>query len=156
MIQNLSDFLRGTLKQDDQQLVPLRDELQHLQLYLDIEKVRFGHRLNTAIDYTEAALDMKLPSLLLQPVVENAIKFGLYDTTENITINISAAVASRQLLLKVEKPFDTETASGREGSGFGLSSVKRRLYLLYARKDLLQTEQDGSQFITSIKIPQHD
>ncbi|MDX5482023.1 MAG: histidine kinase, partial [Hymenobacteraceae bacterium] len=80
MIQQLSDFLRGTLRKDDQQLVSLADELQHLRLYLDIEKVRFGHRLQTAIEVQDEAMNMRLPGLLLQPVVENAIKFGLYGT----------------------------------------------------------------------------
>src|SRR6201996_4494560 len=80
MIHQLSDFLRGTLKKDDQLLVPLSDELQHLNLYLDIEKVRFGHRLQTEISCDERSGTSMLPSMLLQPIVENAIKFGLYDT----------------------------------------------------------------------------
>src|SRR5580692_11331453 len=82
MIQHLSDFLRGNLRKEEQQWVPLSEELQYLQLYLEIEKVRFGHRLSTLIDHDEASLSMKLPPMLLQPIVENAIKFGLYDTTE--------------------------------------------------------------------------
>src|SRR6185436_1417225 len=73
MIQQLSDFLRGTLKKDDQQLVSLSEELQQLQLYLEIEKVRFGHRLRTEITNDERSLSLQLPSLLLQPIVENAI-----------------------------------------------------------------------------------
>ncbi|RYF49615.1 MAG: sensor histidine kinase, partial [Cytophagaceae bacterium] len=80
MIHQLSDFLRGTLKKDDQLLVPLTDELAHLNLYLEIEKVRFGHRLQTEISCDDKCGESVLPSLLLQPLVENAIKFGLYDT----------------------------------------------------------------------------
>ena len=76
MIQQLSDFLRGTLKKDDQQWSTLEEEIQYLRLYLDIEKVRFGYRLQTEIIYADEVLLLKLPSLLLQPVVENAIKFG--------------------------------------------------------------------------------
>src|SRR5690606_35869240 len=78
MVHQLSEFLRGTLHKDEQTLVPFSDELRHLQLYLDIEKVRFGNRLKTEIDTHETCLNLKLPSLILQPVVENAIKFGLY------------------------------------------------------------------------------
>src|SRR5688572_10524666 len=88
MIQQLSDFLRGTIKKDDQQYVSLDEEMKHLHLYLDIEKVRFGHRLKTEITQTEEAQRMVLPSLLLQPLVENAIKFGLYDTIGEITIRL--------------------------------------------------------------------
>ncbi|MGH2566083.1 MAG: sensor histidine kinase, partial [Ginsengibacter sp.] len=65
MIQQLSDFLRGTLKKDDQQWSTLEEEIQYLRLYLDIEKVRFGHRLQIEIIYTDEALLLKLPSLLL-------------------------------------------------------------------------------------------
>src|SRR6202012_3533912 len=90
MIQQLSDFLRGNLKKEEQQWVPLEEELQYLELYLDIEKVRFGHRLSTDISCEEGCRGMKLPPMLLQPIVENAIKFGLYDTTEAVTISIRA------------------------------------------------------------------
>lgn len=153
MIQQLSDFLRGTLKKEDHQWTSLNEELQHLQLYLEIEKVRFGHRLSTNINNnTDASL--RLPAMLLQPVVENAIKFGLYDTTDAITISIAAKQDDSNLLIEVRNPFDPETSSPKKGTGFGLSSVQRRLYLLFARNDLLRTEINGNIFITTIKIPQ--
>jgi LytS/YehU family sensor histidine kinase len=154
MIQQLSDFLRGTLKKEENQWISLDDELQHLQLYLDIEKVRFGHRLNTAINSSEAAGKLQLPSMLLQPLVENAIKFGLYDTTESVTINIGAEQENNNLIISIQNPFDPETSSPKQGTGFGLSSVQRRLYLLFARNDLLHTRHTDNLFTTVIKIPQ--
>jgi LytS/YehU family sensor histidine kinase len=154
MIQQLSDFLRGTLKKEAHQWTSLDEELQHLQLYLDIEKVRFGHRLRTEL--VNEAGPARLPAMLLQPVVENAIKFGLYDTTGDILITIHAQKAGDDLLLKVSNPFDPETALPNKGTGFGLSSVQRRLYLLFARADLVKTTTEGANFITTIKIPQHD
>jgi hypothetical protein len=154
MIYQLSDFLRGTLKKEEQQLVNLEEELEYLALYLDIEKVRFGHRLSTIVDCEENCRLMKLPSLLLQPVVENAIKFGLYDTTDDITIRISATGKNNYLEVVVENPFDPETSSPKKGTGFGLSSVQRRLYLLFARNDLLETKTENNLFITKVKIPQ--
>ncbi len=154
MIQQLSDFLRGTIKKDDNTLLTLQEELNHLQLYLDIEKVRFGHRLNTVIGKHEETLALKLPSLLLQPIVENAIKFGLYDTIGEITISISAKKENTMLVIEVTNPFDPMTAVPQRGTGFGLSSVKRRLYLIYSRNDLLVTEQQENIFTTTIKIPQ--
>src|SRR5580704_9573476 len=126
MTQQLSDFLRGTLKKDDRQLVSLEEELQHLQLYLDIEKVRFGHRLGTIIHQDEDSLKLKLPSLLLQPIVENAIKFGLYDTVGAITIVIDTKTENQQLVIEIRNPFDPVTAQPRQGTGFGLNSVRRR------------------------------
>ena len=154
MVQQLSDFLRGTLKKEETQWVTLQEELQYLQLYLDIEKVRFGNRLATAISIEEEARQLKLPALLLQPVVENAIKFGLYDTTGETLIRIAARVEEGQLRIIVQNPFDPETSSPKQGTGFGLKSVQRRLYLLFARTGLLVTDAKENIFITEVTIPQ--
>lgn len=154
MIQQLSDFLRGTIKQDDQQLVTFEEEVKHLELYLEIEKVRFGYRLKTEMNYEPAINTCMLPSLLLQPLVENAIKFGLYDTVGEITIRIEVKRLNDQLIISIENPFDPETSQPRKGTGFGLNSVQRRLYLLYARNDLMTTGQIEKVFKTEVKIPQ--
>jgi two-component system, LytTR family, sensor kinase len=155
MVQQLSDFLRGNLKKEEQQWVPLSEELQYLQLYLEIEKVRFGHRLIAEIDNDEASLSMKIPPMLLQPIVENAIKFGLYDTTDDVTISIRARAEGNYALISVQNPFDPETSRPKQGTGFGLSSIQRRLYLLFARADLLETRiEKNNLFITIVKIPQ--
>lgn len=156
MIQQLSDFLRGALKKEDHQWITLADELQHLGLYLDMEKMRFGHRLSTEIFTDEACLKVLLPPMLLQPIVENAIKFGLYDTTESITITLTAKTSDDYLEITVKNPFDPETSSPGKGTGFGLSSVQRRLYLLFARNDLVTTSTDKRTFITTVKIPRND
>ncbi|GHM99380.1 hypothetical protein WSM22_08700 [Cytophagales bacterium WSM2-2] len=154
MIEQLSDFLRGTVKKEGNQLVSLSDELRHLGLYLEIEKVRFGHRLITKVTADETATGMMLPSLLLQPVLENAIKFGLYDTTGEVTISVDAKAEDKNLLITIKNPFDPETASPKRGTGFGLNSVQRRLALIFYRNDLLTTRQDENIFTTSIRIPQ--
>lgn len=154
MIHQLSDFLRGTLKKEDQQPVSLIDELEHLQLYLDIEKVRFGHRLSTEISYNEACKTKLLPPMLLQPIVENAIKFGLYDTTGVVTISIFGECVENELHITVQNPFDPDTTRPKHGTGFGLSGVKRRLHLLFGRTDLLETTSYSHIFTTIVKIPQ--
>ncbi len=154
MIHQLSDFLRGTLKRDEQQWISLTEELQHLQLYLSIEKVRFGHRLSTEISCDEHCNALQLPPMLLQPIVENAIKFGLYDTTEAVTITVQAQAKHQMLEIRVQNPFDPQTAAPRHGTGFGLSSIKRRLFLLFGRNDLLQTQSENELFTTTIRIPQ--
>lgn len=154
MIHQLSDFLRGTLKNDEQQWNTLEEELKYLQLYLDIEKVRFGHRLKTEIIFKNEVLALKIPALLLQPLVENAIKFGLYDTTGEVLIKIEAYMEKNSLKIMVQNPFDPETSQPLKGTGFGLSSIQRRLFLLFARNDLLITKKDDEQFITTILIPQ--
>lgn len=154
MIQQLSDYLRSTLKKEEHKWVTFSEELQYLQLYLDIEKVRFGHRLATDIRTEEKTLAMKMPAMLLQPLVENAIKFGLYDTTEDITIRIESGFSEQMLTVTVENPFDPEISQPKKGTGFGLNSVQRRLSLLFGRNDLLNTTSRENIFITQVKIPQ--
>ncbi len=154
MVQQLSDFLRGTIKKEDTQWVTLQEELQYLQLYLDIEKVRFGNRLTTVIEVEESIKQLKLPALLLQPIAENAIKFGLYDTIGETVIRLSARKEADHLVIKVQNPYDPETSSPKKGTGFGLKSVQRRLYLLFARTDLLTTAAKENTFTTIVKIPQ--
>ncbi len=154
MIQKLSDFLRGTLKKEEQKTVTLKEELEHLNLYLDIEKVRFGYRLQTKLNIHENTLSLKLPPLLIQPIVENAIKFGLYDTIDAITISIDAIVENNLLCISVKNPYDSETLKANEGLGFGLTSIQRRLQLLYARNDLMFTEKKENIFTATLKIPQ--
>jgi two-component system LytT family sensor kinase len=154
MIHQLSDFLRGTLK-NEQQSTTLSEEFEHLKLYLEIEKVRFGHRLTVEINSAENSDNCTLPSLLLQPIVENAIKFGLYDTSEEITISISAQVQGSYLSVEIKNPFDPQTQDATKGLGFGLSSIARRLHLLYARNDLLIIRKEDNIFTTTLKIPQN-
>jgi len=154
MITKLASFLRGTLKRDDELWVSVEEEMEYIQLYLDIEKVRFSHRLNIEVNVADDTLNLCLPGTLLQPIVENAIKFGLYNTSSKITIKVDVTVDESLLKLRVENPFDPEMkATG--GTGFGLTAIKRRLYLLFANPHLLQTEIEANNlYITTLKIPQ--
>lgn len=154
MVQQLSEFLRGTLKREEQQWMPLEEELQYLRLYLDIERVRFGNRLSVEFDTPENTMALRIPAMILQPLVENAIKFGLYDTTGDTSISIRTALQNQVLEITVQNPYDPETAQPRRGTGFGLHSIERRLYLLFARKDLLRTSASLNIFTTQIIIPQ--
>lgn len=154
MITKLASFLRGTLKRDDEVWVNVSEEMEYIQLYLDIEKVRFSHRLNIDISIEEDTLTKCLPGTLLQPIVENAIKFGLYNTSAAITITIKVKLADNMLVVCVSNPFDKELETTK-GTGFGLSAIRRRLYLLFADSNLLQTEtQNDNLYITTLKIPQ--
>lgn len=155
MITKLAAFLRGTLKRDDEVWVNVAEEMEYIQLYLDIEKVRFSHRLNIDVVIDEDSLLLCLPGTLLQPIVENAIKFGLYNTSAPITISMHVKVEHQMLVIKVTNPYDPDMkATG--GTGFGLTAIKRRLYLLFADEQLLQTNATNDKlFITTLKIPQH-
>jgi len=155
MIQQLSEFLRHTLRKDEQQLISLQEELQQLNLYLEIEKVRFGNRLKSVVLFDENCSQLLLPVLVLQPLVENAIKFGLYDTLGEVEIIIqSKCIKGKWLQIEISNPFDPSTLSQNTGTGFGIDSIKRRLYLLYANNDLVQIEMKDNLFLVRITIPQ--
>ncbi|WP_297335733.1 histidine kinase [Algoriphagus sp.] len=153
MVLQLSDFLRGTIRKDHQTWVSLEEEMAYLKLYLEIEKVRFGHRLQVDFDSSTEASQLQLPQLLIQPLLENAIKHGLYGVTGEVNIRLNAAKRQNYLILTVENPFDPATPA-QHGTGFGLSSIQRRLYLLFGRNDLLTKGAKNDLFRVELKIPQ--
>lgn len=154
MVFQLSDFLRGTMRKDEKQFTSVEEEINHLSLYLDIEKVRFGHRLHTEFILADEALTAHIPFMILQPLVENAIKFGLYNVTDEVRITITLKLENNILEVAIRNPFDAEHPTDTKGTGFGLTSIQRRMYLLFSRTDLLETRIEGDTFISTLSIPQ--
>lgn len=154
MVQLLSEFMRGSIQQNQNELVALKEEIRHLQLYTDIERVRFGDRLNVDYEIPEELLKMKLPFLILQPIIENAIKYGLYGNTEEITIGIQAEMIENMFVINVTNPFDTITQQTNKGTGFGIRSVERKMLLMYQRSNLLKIHSENSIFTATLQIPQ--
>lgn len=152
MVGKLSDFLRNSVKREAEELILIDEELEYIESYLAIESVRFGDRLQVSFDkeYTDDAL---IPPFLLQPILENAIKFGLYGKTGDVKITMHIALKDEMLTIRVTNPYDPQM-SPPKGTGFGLEGIQRRLYLLYARTDLLETHKDEEIFTTILKIPQ--
>ncbi|HKB45490.1 MAG TPA: histidine kinase [Chitinophagaceae bacterium] len=152
MVQQLSDFLRGTIRKEENQFISFAEELENLKLYLEIEKVRFGYRLKTELDIGENTLKWKMPALLMQPLMENAIKFGLYGTTGEVVISLRAVIADNHLVVAIVNPFDPDMQR-TEGTGFGLKSVRRRLYLLFGRNDLMEINKTSNAYVVVFRIP---
>lgn len=153
MVLLLSDFLRGTIRKDVKTWVTLEEEVNYLKMYFDIERVRFGHRLMVEFSLENEIEHAKLPPLLVQPLVENAIKHGLYGVTGEVKIEIKCRKEGNYLTFVIQNPFDPDYV-GAEGTGFGLSSVERRLYLLFGRKDLLHKSAQEGLFTIQLQIPQ--
>ena len=153
MVHQLGAFLRGTIRIDDQKPISFSKELEQIKLYLNIEKVRFGHRLGIQITSDDEAANCLVPPLLLQPLLENAIKFGLYGTSSAVELSLLAKKERGFLAIEIANPVD-EDADSQEGTGFGLRSVQRRLYLTYGRNDLVTVQQNEHQFSVIVKIPQ--
>lgn len=130
MMGKLGQFLRLVLDQSDTQQVPLAQEIEFIKLYLEIEHIRFPDRLTLRYDLDPAALSALVPSLLLQPLVENAIRHGIAHTADGGTIHIQATRQASRLLLAVQDngPGLRDAATGR---GIGLRNSEDRLRTLY-------------------------
>jgi len=154
MVQNLSDYLRLSIQKSKDDFNSIEEELEFLNLYLTIEKVRFGHRLNIDVNCTEECKQLSLPSLMLQPLVENAIKYGLYGNIGDLSILIEIHCEDRLLHISVSNPYDETSVNSSKGTGYGLKSIERKLSFIYKRNDLLQTKRTTTQFTIFLKIPQ--
>jgi len=153
MIINLSSFLRYSIGKDNSETNLLGTELENIELYLSIEKVRFGDRLQFHNEVQEACYQSKIPNLLLQPLIENAIKHGVQESIETITINLYAELTNYSLVVTISNNFDREAVSNK-GSGIGLKNIKQRLALLYGSEELLRYGVKENVFEVTLEIPQ--
>jgi LytS/YehU family sensor histidine kinase len=157
MVGRLARLLRRTLQASDKKTVPLRDELSTTRTYLELEKVRFEDRLDWDIDVQEAALQRQVPYMLVQTLVENAVKHGIGQRRAGGTIRVEASVEEEesQLRLQVANPGELGEAAGAErGSGTGLENARERLRLLFGEEAALTLEQSGPETVTAIaQIP---
>ena len=132
MLERLSDFLRITLTADPGQLVTLDEEMEAIQSYLAIEGVRFRTRMQTVIDCPPALANARVPGLILQPLVENAVKHGVATSSQPSTITITARAGQDQLILEVDDDGDHARAdTPRAGLGVGTENVRQRLAALF-------------------------
>ena len=154
MIGYLSDLLRLSLKSSGQQEVSLREELYCLDLYLSIEQVRFGERLRVEKNIEPAALDAIAPMLILQPLVENAIKHGLEAQLAQGVIAIAASRVGDSLHLQVADNGRGFPASGVVKEGVGLSNTRSRLRELYGPRGILSVQRrEGGGFQAEVSLP---
>ncbi len=132
MIAGLSDLLRHTLENSGRQEVALRDELEFLELYLDIQQMRFSDRLNVRMEIAPETLDARVPNLILQPLVENAIRHGISPRASSGTVGVSARRDEDFLELRVYDDGPGLRPEGAtRGAGIGLTNTRARLEQLY-------------------------
>ena len=152
MVIKLSEFMRYALSKKDEQPVSLRSELENLRLYLDIEKVRFGDKLNTEENIEEKCLDIKMPVMILQPLFENAIKHGVYESTEIVYIKTSVSCDDGYLRIIISNTYDPAPSSVK-GTGTGLRNVSRRLALFYGNKASINSVKENGMYTVTLFIP---
>jgi two-component system LytT family sensor kinase len=152
MVVKLSEFMRYALSRKDEQPVSLQSELENLRLYLDIEKVRFGEKLSTEESIEEDCLKLKIPVMLLQPLYENAVKHGVYESTESVRINTQAKIIDGYIEITVRNNYYS-SPSLKKGTGTGLLNVTRRLELFYGNKASIKTSKEDGLYTVTLYIP---
>jgi two-component system, LytTR family, sensor kinase len=152
MVIKLSDFMRYALSKKDEQPVTLRSELENLRLYLEIEKVRFGDRLSIEENIDENCLETKMPVMTLQPLYENAVKHGVYESIELVRIKTDARIVDKHVRITISNNYDV-TPSPKKGTGTGLMNVERRLELFFGNKASIKAEGESGVYTVTLYIP---
>lgn len=155
MIAGLSDLLRHTLKDSNTQEVPLEEELQLLEKYLDIQKIRFADRLQLSVDIDKEFFSARVPSFILQPIVENALKHGIAARANGGAIRITAIRSNGLLTFRVYNDGPSLPAGWETNqSGVGISNVRTRLQSLYGNAyDLTIRNQAPAGVEVSVSVP---
>jgi hypothetical protein len=148
----LADFFRTSLALGERPSVPLSEELAVARNYLAIEALRLGARLKVAEEVDEAALACRLPPLLLQPLVENAVRHGIATCTEGGLLHLEARSDGQTLRVRLQNPYDPESPS-RPGVGLGLSSARKRLAACYGERAGLDAERAADRFTVRLHLP---
>ncbi len=152
MVILLSDFLRYSVSMNTAGLTTFKDELENIKRYLEIEKVRFGDKLQFEFTLEGTCKDHKIPPMILQPLFENAIKHGVYECTEQVRIEMDCKYLSDCLEISIVNDFDPN-AHARKGTGLGLRNIRERLRLMYKSDTLLKTRVEGTKFFVFLCLP---
>jgi hypothetical protein len=152
MLAKLCVFLRTALVSDGRGEVTLGEELETLQTYLEIEAVRFGDRLTVEFAAADELLELPVPSFILQPLVENAVKHGVAPTSRPVVLRVGARREGDDLILSVSDNGGASRPSG-PGTGVGLDNTRRRLEVIYGPRARLETLAHDGGFTALIRIP---
>ncbi len=148
----LSDFLRNSLRLGERTTIPFSEELALARTYLEVEQVRFGQKLRVAQDIEEGCGDCEVPPLLVQPLVENAIKHGIATLVDGGEISIRGRRSADNLRFVIENPFDPEAPSTRK-NGIGLANVRERLAARYGNAARMEVEVEGERYRVILSLP---
>jgi two-component system, LytTR family, sensor kinase len=154
MVIKLSEFMRYSLNFPDTMMSTLEKELHHVELYLDIEKVRFGERLAFEKEIGPEALEWRLPVMILQPLIENSVKYGVYESSETTKITLYAHLDQEVLEVRIGNTFDP-LATIKKGTGTGLRNIRGRLLNLYGTSSLMKINESAKYFEVTLRIPKY-
>jgi sensor histidine kinase YesM len=148
----LADFFRSSVRLGVQDDVALADELAMVRQYLEIERVRCGDRLQVSVDFAAACETCRIPPLILQPLVENAVRHGINSLVDGGTVAVTASCAAGRLTMAVANPVSGD-APRRSGAGVGLSNVKRRLSALFGAEARTEVTGEPGLFRVELHLP---
>jgi hypothetical protein len=153
MVINLSQLMRYSLKHHQNEKVTFKQELENNRLYLHIEKVRFGKKLNPSFEIDEKCMEAEIPNMILQPLYENAIKYGVYETTGQVDVKTIGKVTEKGLEVAISNTYDPDVMS-KKGEGIGLVNIRERLQIIYGNPGLLKISDNKKEFKVTLTIPQ--
>ncbi len=149
----LSDFFKYSLNKEQKEMVSLKEEIESVETYLTIEKVRFGDRLNFAIQLPEELENITIPQFIIQPLIENAVKHGISKIVETGEIRLVVSAKNNNLEVRV---FDNGPAISNEPiSGYGLQSIQEKLNLIYGNKAYMSWNNEPEKYVL-ISLPLND
>ncbi|NQU87084.1 MAG: histidine kinase [Mariniphaga sp.] len=153
MVINLSSIMRYSLKYGQNEVVTFGTEIENIKLYLHIEKVRFGSKLNPVFNIEDDCLKGKIPNMILQPIFENAIKYGVYEATEPVDIITTCRTIDDFLEITIYNTYDPEVLH-KKGEGIGLRNIRDRLQIIYNNPGLINVKDLNNTFTVTLMIPQ--
>jgi sensor histidine kinase YesM len=154
MIERLAEFLRQSLLSDPNGLVPLDEEFATIETYLDIEAVRFGDRMLIDLQCPPALAQIAVPNYILQPLVENAVKYGVARSTRPVTIRVVAEVEDARMVIRVEDDADpAHDARPAIGLGIGVANIAERLAGCYGDRAMIATSHGAKGYVATVIVP---
>lgn len=153
MVIKLADFFRASLKRDSSEMQTINEELEQMRLYLEIEKIRFEDRLVIKNEIDHTCVGLLVPRMILQPLYENAIKFGVYEQLGKISITTRCTCTNEDLRVSISNETSSDTGH-KKGTGVGIKNVRERLHLIYGGLALVNTNLVDGIFTISLTIPQ--
>ncbi|MEL7586861.1 MAG: histidine kinase [Prolixibacteraceae bacterium] len=155
MVINLSAFMRYSLQHGQEETVALSEELENIKLYLSIEKIRFGRKLNPVFVVEEQCMLARIPSMILQPLLENAIKYGVYEASGPVGIYVRCKSEEGFFHIAIENDYEPESVRNR-GEGIGLRNIRQRLELIYGNPGLMKITDNKTSFKVELMFPQKE
>lgn len=149
----LSDFLRTTLQLGEREVIPLHEELALCLNYLEVERVRFGNRLTIEQRIDEGCGHCAVPSLIIQPLVENAVKHGISGMLDGGTVTLDVRCSGDILRIRVTNPYDPDYQTAKR-NGIGLRNIRQRLDARYGDRARLELDQiEGNIYRAELRLP---